>query len=61
MQDSLHFIGAGLTPAPAWDPQTIAPPILLPKLPSSLFRPSPCTPDLGVGGFDWPAATAADP
>ena len=37
------------------------PPLLFPKLPSSLFRPAPRTPDLGVGGFGRPAATCADP
>ena len=51
----------GHGPRPRWEPNRHAPPLLFPKLPSSLFRPAPRTPDLGVGGFDWPAATAADP
>ena len=51
----------GHGPRPPWEPKTIAPPLLFPKLPSSLFRPSRRTPDLGVGGFSRAAPTCADP
>ena len=42
------------TPAPS-------PPVLFSKLPFSTFPKASHTPDLGVGGFERAALTAADP
>ena len=38
-----------------------SPPVLLSKLPFSTFPTASRTPDLGVGGFERAAPTAADP
>ena len=44
-----------------WYPPAPNPPVLLSKLPFSTFPKASHAPDLGVGGFERAAPTAADP